>query len=167
MGSNCQSHQQLQRNNSSNTSVCHVDIQQANPHDKLNDRDGAKGRSSGLRRNKTQNPKARSRNSLHPIWLSDGDVPWRGTSLCHHDDWQMVKQPLHEIHTKTNRRIHFHCIQKDAHNATFQTRPKQSIKQPEQEGIWQVGQPDATKSMKVVKAPYLADRDWARGLTIY
>jgi hypothetical protein len=64
-------------------------------------------------------------------------------------------------------KIHFQPIQKDAHNATFQTRPKQSIKQPEQEGIWRVGQPDATKSMKVVKAPYLANQDRTRGLTIY
>jgi hypothetical protein len=79
----------------------------------------------------------------------------------------MVEQRLHEIHTQTNQRNHFQRIQKDAHNATFQTRPKQSIKQPKQEGIWRVSQPDATKSMKVVKAPYLADRDQARGLTIY
>jgi hypothetical protein len=79
----------------------------------------------------------------------------------------MVEQRLHEIHTQTNQRIHFQCIQKDAHNATFQTRPKQSIKQPKQKEIWRVSQPDATKSMKVVKAPYLANRDRERGLTIY
>jgi hypothetical protein len=79
----------------------------------------------------------------------------------------MVEQRLHKIHTQTNQRIPFQRIQKDSHNATFQTRPKQRIKQPEQKGIWRVGQPDATKSMKVVKALYLANRDWARGLTIY
>ena len=82
---------------------------------------------------------SRSRDAFNPVRRRDGNVPWRRTGFRHHDDRQMVKRCLHEIHQETNRTIHFRCLVTNAYYATLPTCSKPTTWQLEYDRIWRVG----------------------------